>query len=116
MRSFVLLDITAAAGTGFHGIMPGGPIRYPAGVDEKFGSGHIALVAQHERCVLTITALAAIAVNDDLLRGLAGGQRRHQVLLVMEIVELIGPGYMALLVGMVIAGINKKNKPLLCAR
>lgn len=88
------------------------PVRDSARVNEKLSVWDLR-IPQGQRCKLAVLAIAAIAVDDDYLGGLAQGENCAHVILRMIIVELISAGNVTSLVMLVVAGIYENDCPLL---
>jgi len=106
----------AVARAGFHWKMLLFPFRHPASVNKKFCAGNFGIVPQHERCVLARVAFAAPAINDDLFRGLAGGQNLSNLVSGIIVIKVVRSGDVRLFIFLRLAHIDENDQSLLVSR
>src|SRR5689334_13044170 len=112
----MLLVIPAAVSfTEFNGITAIGPFSDAARIDEKLFIRDLG-VTQCQRRKLAVLAIAAGAVDDDLLGGLAHWKNCPHVILGMIVVELISTRNMSALIMLVVASVDENNRTLLVKR
>ena len=91
------------------------PFRNPAAIDKELLIWN-AHVPEQEGGGLAVVAIAAVAINHDLLRLLADRQDGVEIFFRMVRIELVSAGNVALLVMFFVAGVNENNDVLLKAR
>ena len=106
------MRFAAISASEFNGITTVGPFSNSARENEKLFVWDLR-VPQGQCRKLAVLAIAAVAIDDDFLGGLAHRKYGPHVILWMIIVELIGPGYVTALIMFVITSIYEDKCALL---
>src|SRR5438046_1549259 len=92
------------------------PFRHATRVNKKFRAWNFGIVPQHQRGVLARIALAAAAVNDDLLGGLARSQDLPDLVSGIIVIEVMRSRNVSFLIFLRLAHVDEDDQSLLVSR